>query len=112
MSDILTKLRASLSEELPDKTAWDQRARAGELAAFHALMPVLKSALEGPDAAEALAVPLGAAVLACQMARALVPEGNMASLEDMLLATVRGAIRGGEHPVNEDGSAWQWRSLS
>lgn len=67
--------------------------RALQLAHVHALAPT--------------AVGFGALVAVCEMLSGLCPKSGRRVLEETVIAYARGAVRGLDGPVHEDGRAWE-----
>lgn len=87
--------------------AWDYWGQRGAEAVAQPLVTQMKVALRSPDRAAILAIPVGAALAASRLAHAsCMPEGRMA-LEAILLATVRGAMRGSPVAIHEDGTPFE-----
>jgi hypothetical protein len=87
--------------------AWDYWGQRGAEAVAQPLVTQVKVVMRSADKEAVLAIPVGAVLAASRLAHAsCMPEGRMA-LEAILLATVRGAMRGSPGAVNEDGTPFE-----
>lgn len=96
-----------MSDTLPPEEQWQRASKVGERVIRTAIQEKIMRRLQrGAHPYDALAMMFGAMTSLAQATRALskgTPEATSV-LEQNILAYVRGAIRGLDGPVNEDGS--------
>lgn len=87
--------------------AWERACRSGENAVRKALGPATMRQIKSGAGTEAhLAPAIGALVAIGDLLFHLSTHGDRWVMETLAVAYLRGAVRGEDAPVNEDGSAY------
>jgi len=99
-----------MSDALPPEAEWQAAGEAGEQAVKDAICAAMMAHC-GPEhhPTTYLAVAFGGIIAVAQAARAAKPEAS-AILEEYLVAYVRGACRGADGPVHDDGRPYEGTS--
>ena len=92
---------------LPDEATWDALGNKADMVARKALTTLAMKAVKkhGTNAVIGLIASGGMRAVA-ELARIGADPTKMHLAEEMLVAYLRGAIRGLDHPVHEDGRRW------
>jgi hypothetical protein len=97
-----------MSDTRPPKDEWQAAGEAGERAVKDAVCAAMLAHATGHHhPATFLAVAFGAIVAVAEAARACGASSGHAVMEEYLVAHVRGAMRGADGPVHEDGQPYE-----
>jgi hypothetical protein len=99
-----------MMSDLPGKESFDRAAHLGEqLVKQHIAAKIMRRMKRGAEPWDWFAIMSGVFREASRLVTALSRPESRALLEQHLVATVRGAVRGAEGPLNEDGSKFgEW----
>lgn len=87
---------------------WDTLGnRADEIARRAVAAFGIKMVRRHDTGAAMVPIVAGTARAAGSLARSIVPSESLHLIEDMMLAYLRGAIRGLDGPIHEDGRPWE-----